>query len=168
MSILNGRMRRRSYGLWLMAYLVAWTTIMTVGVVQMALRAAPNATRIDFSQMYQPRWAFILALTVLIGAFTIAVMRRVHDCDWPSYLGYGFGVIAVFGACFQLFMFDTFIIDDSRARAATGLPFSFDMTQLVLFQLNGLASMGCLVLMLVLVFVRGTVGPNRHDADPRH
>ncbi len=153
MSLLEGRMRRRNFGLFMIGY---FTLSMGLGAVSsMAMVADMAKGKIpDVTTMNQPRWLFFILPCLFIAAFTIALVRRSNDLNWSPIWAYLFGALSLISTAYTNLYFDVIMAEAVKGKAGP--------TQIV----TTVFGVILLIFSLVLVFKRGTVGANPHGADP--
>jgi uncharacterized membrane protein YhaH (DUF805 family) len=153
MALFDGRMRRRNFGLFMIGYFVlslglgAMSSIGMMGDIQ-------KGKMPDIAAMNQPRWLFYILPCLFIAAFTIAMVRRSNDLNWSPIWAYLFGALSLVSTLYSNYYFDDVMREAMQGKMTT--------TQIV----TSLLGVVLLVFALVLVFKRGTVGPNPHGADP--
>ncbi len=153
MAVFDGRMRRRNFGLFMIGYFV-----LSIGLGAMtsaSMMADISKGRVpDVSTMNQPRWLFYILPCLFVAAFTIAMVRRSNDLNWSPIWAYAMGALGLASSLYSNYYFDDVMRDAVQGKMST--------VQIV----TSVLVVVMLVFSLVLVFKRGTIGPNPHGADP--
>jgi uncharacterized membrane protein YhaH (DUF805 family) len=155
MSLLSGRMRRRTFGISMIAFYILSFGMGFAGGVTQVMADAMSGKMPNFEQLNQPRWLFLALSLVLIAGLTLAMIRRLNDLQWGAWLGYLYGLFSVVSAVYMSLNFDS--IMRASMSPATYTP--------AYLAINGFGIIA-FIFFLVLVFKRGTVGPNSHGPDP--
>ena len=152
---LSGRMRRRTFGFNVIGNFIAGIGLGMFGGLGQIMADATQGKVPSFELLYQPRWLFFAVSLLLTLAMAFAFIKRLNDLQWPTWLGYLYGAVSSASLAYTYMNFNA-------AMAASGNPTKMGPVD-IFISVFGFVS---LVFFLVLIFKRGTVGPNANGADP--
>lgn len=155
MSLFAGRMRRRTFGLSMIGYIVASWVLGFVGGVAQIMTDVANNKQPNFDLLYQPRWLYAAISLLMVAAFTVALVRRLNDLEWGAWIGYLYGLITVGTTAYTYMNFKDVMLNSTNPGQMGPANIAISAFGLIAF-----------IFFIVLVFKRGTVGANNHGPDP--
>lgn len=155
MSLFSGRMRRRTFGLLMIAYFIASWGLAWAGGISQLMTDVSNGRPPNFDMLYQPRWLFAAISVLMVVAFTVVLVRRLNDLEWSPWIGYIYGLITLGTTIYTYARFNEVMRGSANPGQMGGFNMAISAFGLIAF-----------IFFIVLVFKRGTVGPNSNGPDP--
>jgi len=185
----QGRENRQPFWLWILivyivqfvVMLIAMVPIMTTWFDQMmpTLQADPHRFDNDPQAMMQlmvPMMQNIITMTVVSATLffvlsAAAVVRRLHDSNRSGWWSLPYYAMQVISPVFMLSFFPRYFtmmasLQPGSQPDMTNPAFQQATQSMALMSLVNLLGFAVLVMMIVLLVLPGTVGPNRFGDDP--
>lgn len=185
----QGRENRQPFWLWILIVYIVQFVIMVIAMIPImtswfdqmmpALQQDPHRFNNDPQAMMQlmvPMMQNMITMTV-VGALLFfilsaaAVVRRLHDSNRSGWWALPYYAMQVVSPVFMLSFFPRYFtlmasVKPGSPPDMTNPAFQQAMQSMTLMSLVNLLGFGILVMMIVLLVLPGTVGPNRFGDDP--
>ena len=187
----RGRENRQPFWLWILIVYIAQFVIMMIAMIPImmswfsqmtsAMQGDPHRFDKDPQAMFQmmvPMMQSMMTMSIILGVFFLAmtaaaVVRRLHDSNRSGWWVAPYYAIQIVSPLVSASLMPRYFSILAAASGKPGAPpdlsnpaFQQASQSMALMSLVGTLGFAVMVMMIVLLVLPGTVGPNRFGDDP--